>query len=109
MFFPLPCPPPFPLSPPPPPLSHPPLGFLALHLRLEALRYFPLLRDFLAALPHAGSEAREISGSQSGGFEHFRTHHGDAEQVRLELHHQIIRRPAAVAPQLLRCRTALLL
>src|SRR2546425_488698 len=67
------------------PLFHPSLRLLALHFRLEALRDFPLLRDFLAALPHPGSEAREICRAERRGLEHFRAHHGNAEQVRLEL------------------------
>src|SRR5260221_9081105 len=74
------------------PLAHPSLRFLALHLRLEALRYFPLLRDFLAALPHPPRKAREVSSAERGGLEHFRTHHRHAEQVGLELHQQIVGR-----------------
>src|SRR2546427_9504853 len=78
------------------PLFHPSLRLLALHFRLEALRHFPLLRDFLAALPHPASEAREIGGSERGSLEHFWAHHGDAEQIRLELHEEIVSRCAAV-------------
>src|SRR5438477_327015 len=40
------------------PLFHPSLRFLALHLRLEALRHFPLSGDFFAARPNACAQAR---------------------------------------------------
>src|SRR5712691_11041152 len=80
----------------PPPFSRPLLGLLALHLRLEALRDFPLSRDFLAALPHAGGQARQIRRAERRGLENPRTHDGDAEQVRLELHEEVVRRGAAV-------------
>src|SRR5256885_7998362 len=72
------------------PFSHPPLGVVALHLRFEAFGNFPLLRDFLAALPHANGQARQIRRAERGGLENPRAHHGDAEQVRLELHQQIV-------------------
>jgi len=69
-----------------PPLAHPSLGFVPFHLRLEAFRYSPLFRDFLAARPHAGGEARQVRRAQRRGLEDPRTHDGDAEQIRLELH-----------------------
>src|SRR5256885_10452020 len=67
------------------PLFHPPLRLLALHPRLEPLRDFPLLRDFLAARPHSGGQSRQIRCAERGGLENTRAHPGDAGQVRLEL------------------------
>src|SRR5258708_18292118 len=49
------------------PLFHPSLRLLALHFRLEALRHFPLFRDFLASPPPAGGHAREISRAHGRG------------------------------------------
>src|SRR5436190_17297762 len=89
---------PSPLPPPPRPLEralplvHPPLRLLALHPRLEPLCDFPLLRDFLAARPHAGGEARQIRRAESRGLENPRAHHRDAEQIRLELHEEVVGR-----------------
>src|SRR5882672_1642679 len=105
---PAPSPPALPLLPTPRPLErtlplfHPPHRLFALHLRLEALRDFPLFRDFLAARPHATGQARQVRRSQRRGLEHSRTHDGDAEQIRLELHEEVVRGGATVDAQLFR-------
>src|SRR5256885_10374143 len=81
---------PSPLPPPPRPLEralplvHPPHRLLAFHPRLEPLRDFPLLRDFLAARPHAHGQARQIRPAERPGPQHPPPHHRDAAEIRPE-------------------------
>src|SRR5438552_10532621 len=52
--------------------------------------------ELLRRPPHPLSESRERGGAERRGLHDVRTRNGDAEQVGLELHQEVVRRGAAV-------------
>ena len=63
---------------------------------VEPLADLPGLADLLAVLPETDREPREERSAERGGVDHARPLDGHAEQVRLELHEQVVLRGAAV-------------
>ena len=56
----------------------------------------PHVGQFVSAAIHPGGQTCEVGRAEGGGFGDGGAHHGDAQQVGLELHQQIIDAGAAV-------------
>ena len=67
---------------------------------VEALPHLPLRGQLVGGRVHAGGQAGQVGRAQRGGLGHLRPHHGDAQQVGLELHQQVVDAGAAVHAQL---------
>src|SRR5262245_44872843 len=76
------------------------LDLRARHLRLEAALAAPLPRELVAALPEADGEPGEVRRAERGRLRHLRPDDWRADQVGLELHHEIVAGGAAVHAQL---------
>ena len=77
-------------------------GLVARHRGLEAAVDAPVRADLGRVLPEADGEAGEVRGAEGRRLEDLGPHDGDAEEVRLELHEEVVRGGAAVDAQLAR-------
>src|SRR5436189_5744581 len=78
-------------------------------MRLEALLRLPMRGELFARLPQIDREPSEIGGAERGGFQHLGPHHRYAEEIRLELHQEVVRRGAAIYAQLGQALASILL
>jgi hypothetical protein len=67
---------------------------------MERALDLPLRRELVGAAPDAAREPREIRCAECRRLDALRPHDGDAEQVGLELHQQVVDTRAAVDAQL---------
>ena len=72
----------------------------------EAALGLPQRRQFLGALVHARGQARQVGSAQGRGLHAGRAHDGNAQQVGLELHEQVVDAGAAVHAQFAHRRAA---
>src|SRR5689334_14054544 len=78
-----------------------PLGVALLALLLApcgipATGLVPVVAQLVGGLPEADRESRCVAGTQRGGLGDDRSAHRDAEDVRLDLHAELVGRDAAV-------------
>lgn len=77
------------------------------HLTGKAALDLPVSTDLLQALPVAYRQARQVCGSQCRCFNAAGPHNVCLQQIRLELHQEIIRTGAAIHPQLHHIQTGI--
>ena len=70
--------------------------FGGVHGGLEFAVHFPLVGDFVGVFPEADAETGEVGRTESGGFVDLGADDGDAGDIRLELHEEIIDGGAAI-------------
>jgi hypothetical protein len=75
------------------------LSALLIHVRLEAPVLAPERADFVMAGPSADADARHVCHAHRGRFRDFRANHGNAEQIGLHLHQQVVAGRSAVDAQ----------
>ena len=89
------------------PACHQFLGAVMLQGGHKAALGLPQGRQLFGALVHAGGQTGQIGRTQRGGFHAGGAHHGNAQQVGLELHQQVVHTGPAIHAQLAHCRTAI--
>src|SRR5919198_626708 len=82
----------------------PPVGVAGLALVLRPLRLegavdLPVLAHLVQGRPVADGQPGQVGGAQRGGLLHLRPDDGDAEDVGLQLHEEVVLDAAAVHPQ----------
>ncbi len=75
------------------------LALLFLHVWLPSLLYGPILAEIVEAGVKADRQAGGISDAQRGRFADERAHHGNIQDVCLELHEEIVDDHAAIGAQ----------
>src|SRR5690606_30394146 len=82
-------------------------GALAVaHARLEARALAPQRLDLVLAAPQAYRQPGEVGGAKRGGLGDLGAHHGDADEVGLDLHEGVVARGAPVDAQLVKDQAA---
>src|SRR5260221_11744749 len=74
--------------------------FIGALLRLEGAIFLPGFLDISTIFPKTGRQASQVSRAESSGFHDFGPDDWDAENVRLELHEQVVARGTAIDAQL---------
>ena len=65
-------------------------AFVAAHFGFEIAIELPGVVNFGAVFPEADGQTRKVRSAKSGGFENARTNNGDAKDVGLKLHEEIV-------------------
>lgn len=60
------------------------------HVWLESLVEFPLVFDFGLVFPESNGETCQVGSTECSRFTHFRTLDRNIENVRLELHEEVV-------------------
>ena len=81
------------------PACHQLVGAVLVQRGHEAALGLPQRRQFLGALVDARGQARQVGRAQGRGLHAGRAHYGNAQQVGLELHEQVVDAGAAVHAQ----------
>src|SRR5580658_2226249 len=89
------------------PLCAAPIALFGFHERGEALVAATPGAKIVGTGPESGGEAGEISRAQRGGLRDLRADDGDAEDIGLELHEQIVDGGAAIDAQRTQWRSSL--